>query len=134
MTATTSDTVSNSNSFRLVYNKRMAKLIEIITPIYQELVKQCERRKISVNLDIQDLTFRIDKPEYVKDFYTTEIHRALKQCEAGDKITISQSNNRFSVRNSAKTPLDTATIDKLHTCGYEVRARYGYDTIVTLTV
>ena len=128
----TSATANNSNNSRLVYNKLMAKLIDIISPIYQDLLKKCERRKISVNLDIEDLTLRVDNAEDIEKFYNTEIRRALKACEAGDKITLSQSGNRFSVKNSAKTPMDTDTITKLRADGFEVRARFGYDTIVTL--
>lgn len=112
----------------------MAKLIDIISPIYQDLLKKCERRKISVNLDIQDLTLRIEDSEKIEKFYNTEIRRALKTCEAGDKITLSQSGSRFSVKNSAKTPLDADTVTKLRADGFEVRARFGYDTIVTLNI
>lgn len=112
----------------------MIKLIDIISPIYQDLLKKCERRKISVNLDIQDLTLRIEDSERVEKFYNIEIRRALKMCEAGDKITLSQSGNRFSVKNSAKTPLDANIVTKLRADGFEVRARFGYDTIITLVV
>lgn len=110
----------------------MAKLIDIISPIYQDLLKKCEHKKIGVNLDIEDLTLRIEDSERIEKFYTTEIRRALKNCEAGDKITLSQSGRRFSVKNSAKTPLDADTVAKLRADGFEVRARFGYDTIVSL--
>ena len=110
----------------------MSKLIDIISPIYQDLLKKCERRKISVNLDIQDLTLRVEDADKVEKFYTTEIRRALKLCEAGDKITLSQNGNRFSVKNSAKTSLDAETVEKIRADGFEVRARFGYDTIVSL--
>lgn len=129
-----SATASNSNNSRLVYNKLMAKLIDIISPIYQDLLKKCERRKISVNLDIQDLTLRVDDSEKIEKFYATEIRRALKLCEASDKITLSQSGTRFSVKYSATTPLDADTVTKLRADGFEVRARFGYDTIVTLNI
>ncbi len=132
MTQTINATASNSNNSRLVYNKLMSKLIDIISPIYQDLLKKCERRKISVNLDIQDLTLRVEDADKVEKFYTTEIRRALKLCEAGDKITLSQNGNRFSVKNSAKTSLDTETVEKIRADGFEVRARFGYDTIVSL--
>ena len=117
-----------------MYNMLMAKLIDIISPIYQELLKKCEHRKISVNLDIQDLTLRIDDTEKIEKFYTTEIRRALKNCVAGDKITLSQSGNRFSVKNSASKTLDAATVEKLRADGFEVRARFGYDTIISLSI
>lgn len=134
MIRTTNAIANNSNNSRLVYNKLMIKLIDIISPIYQDLLKKCERRKISVNLDIQDLTLRIEDSERVEKFYNTEIRRALKMCEAGDKITLSQSGNRFSVKNSAKTPLDADIVTKLRADGFEVRARFGYDTIITLSL
>lgn len=134
MIRTTNAIANNSNNSRLVYNKLMIKLIDIISPIYQDLLKKCERRKISVNLDIQDLTLRIEDGERIEKFYNTEIRRALKMCEAGDKITLSQSGNRFSVKNSAKTPLDADIVTKLRADGFEVRARFGYDTIITLVV
>ena len=132
MIQTVNATASNSNNSRLVYNKLMSKLIDIISPIYQDLLKKCERRKISVNLDIQDLTLRIEDADKVEKFYTTEIRRALKLCEAGDKITLSQNGNRFSVKNSAKTSLDAETVAKIRADGFEIRARFGYDTIVSL--
>ena len=130
----TRDIGSSLNNSRLVYNKLMAKLIDIISPLYQELLKKCEKRKISVNLDIQDLTLSIDNIEAVEKFYATEIRRALKLCENGDKITISQNSNRFSVKNSSKTTLDADTVAKLRDDGLEVRARFGYDTIITLKI
>lgn len=117
----------------------MVKLIDIVSPIYQELLEKCGRRKISVNLDFQNLYISIDDDEAVRKFFTTEIKRALKMCEAGDKITISQSTttdgkNRLSVKNSSKETLDSETVQKLRDKGYEIRARFGYDTIITLVI
>ena len=117
----------------------MAKLIDIISPIYQDLLEKCSRRKISVNLDFQNLYISIDDEDTVRKFFATEIKRALKMCEAGDKITISQSTttdgkNRLSVKNSAKETLDAETTQKLRDAGYEIRARFGYDTIITLVI
>ena len=117
----------------------MVKLIDIVSPIYQELLEKCGRRKISVNLDFQNLYISIDDDEAIRKFFTTEIKRALKMCEAGDKITISQSTttdgkNRLSVKNSSQETLDAETIQKLRDKGYEIRARFGYDTIITLVI
>jgi len=116
----------------------MSRIIDIISPIYQDLIEKCGRRKISVNLDFQDLSARVEDDEAVSSFFTAEIKRALKNCETGDKITLSQSSSangiRFSVKNSAKTPLDAETVDKLREKGYEVRSRFGYDTIISLTI
>ncbi|MBR6166550.1 hypothetical protein IKQ65_02865 [Candidatus Saccharibacteria bacterium] len=116
----------------------MSRIIDIISPIYQDLIEKCGRRKISINLDFQDLSIKVEDDETVATFFSTEIKRALKNCEAGDKITLSQSSSangiRFSVKNSAKTPLDAETADKLREKGYEVRSRFGYDTIISLAI
>ena len=102
------------------------------------LSKKCGRRKISVNLDFQDLSLKVADDEAITSFFASEVKRALKSCEAGDKITLSQAISangiRFSVKNSAKTPLDAETADKLREKGYEVRSRFGYDTIISLTI
>ena len=116
----------------------MSRIIDIISPIYQDLIEKCGRRKISINLDFQDLSIKVEDDEPVAEFFKSEIKRALKNCETGDKITLSQSSStsgiRFSVKSSAKTPLDNETIDKLREKGYEVRSRFGYDTIISLTI
>lgn len=122
-----------------MYNRLMVKLIDIVSPIYQELLEKCSRRKISVNLDFQNLYVSVEDDEAVRKFFTTETKRALKICEAGDKITISQNTtadgkSRLSVKNSAKESLDAATVQKLRDSGLEVRARFGYDTIITLVI
>ena len=116
----------------------MSRIIDIISPIYQDLIEKCGRRKISVNLDFQDLSVKIVDDDTIKSFFNTEIKRALKNCEAGDKITLSESISasgiRFSVKSSAKTPLDGKAVDELRKKGYEVRSRFGYDTIVSLVL
>ena len=116
----------------------MPHLIDIVAPIYQDLLKSCERRKISVNLDIQDLTLNISDTEPVEKFFKSEIRRALRNCTAGDKITISEADNdsyvKLSVKNSGRETLTTEEKEKLIAAGYEVRARFGYDTIVSLKI
>jgi hypothetical protein len=117
----------------------MIKFIDIISPIYQDLLEKCKRRKISINLDIEDLTLPIADDERVRKFYKREITRALKLCANGDKITISEAKRadvvRFSVKNSSTTQLDAETVEKLRAEeGIEVRSRYGFDTIVTLKI
>jgi hypothetical protein len=113
----------------------MSRFIDIISPIYQELLSRCERKKITINLDIQDLTVKINDDEAVKDFYTTELKRALKLCEPGDKITVAQTVSddyiRLSVKNSSNTLLAPDIVEKLRNDGYEVRSRFGYDTIIS---
>ena len=112
--------------------------IDIIGPRYQDLLSRCEKRKISVNLDIQDLTVPIcdDDHDRVDKFLRDEIRRALRNCSAGDKITLSEANNdstiKISVKNSGAETLSAEEKARLIEAGYEVRARFGYDTIISL--
>lgn len=112
--------------------------IDIIGPIYQDLLKTCERRKIAVNLDIQDLSFGVsaDDAVIIEKFFKVEIKRAIKNCKAGDKITLSQSVSddfyRIAVKNSGAETLTPQEKAELIEDGFEVRARFGYDTIIAL--
>ena len=112
--------------------------IDIIGPIYQDLLKSCERRKIAVNLDVQDLSFGVsaDDTVIIEKFFKSEIKRALKNCTAGDKITLSQTVStdfyRIAVKNSGATTLTPDEKTELIAAGFEVRARFGYDTIIAL--
>ena len=116
----------------------MTTFIDIVGPIYQELMHRCERRKIAVNLDFQNLTIGIAEPAPVEKFLRTEIKRALANCEAGDKITLAQSISddviRISVKNSGRSPLSDDEKTKLRDAGCEVRSRFGYDTIITMRI
>ena len=112
--------------------------IDIIGPIYQDLLKTCERRKIAVNLDIQDLSFGVsaDDAVIIEKFFKVEIKRAIKNCAAGDKITLSQTVSedcyRIAVKNSGAETLSPQEKAELIEDGFEVRARFGYDTIIAL--
>ena len=112
--------------------------IDIIGPIYQDLLKSCERRKIAVNLDIQDLSFGVsaDDVEIIEKFFKAEIKRAIRNCVAGDKITLSQTVSddfyRIAVKNSGASTLSPDEKAALLEAGFEVRARFGYDTIIAL--
>ena len=112
--------------------------IDIIGPIYQDLLKSCERRKIAVNLDIQDLSFGVsaDDVEIIEKFFKAEIKRAIRNCAAGDKITLSQTVSddfyRIAVKNSGASTLSPDEKAALLEAGFEVRARFGYDTIIAL--
>lgn len=116
----------------------MPHFIEILEPHYRSLLKRCERRKISVNLDIQDLTVNIRNVEPVDTFLQSEIKRALSNCAEGDKITIAESSNadqiKVSVKNSGRATLTDEDKKKLRDSGYEVRARFGYDTVISITL
>lgn len=112
--------------------------IDIIGPIYQDLLKTCERRKIAVNLDIQDLAFGVsaDDAVIIEKFFDVELKRAVRNCAAGDKITLSQTVTddfyRIAVKNSGASTLSPEEKAELIEDGFEVRARFGYDTIIAL--
>lgn len=112
--------------------------IDIIGPIYQDLLKSCERRKIAVNLDVQDLSFGVsaDDAVIIEKFFKAEIRRAIRNCAAGDKITLSQTiaddYYRIAVKNSGANTLPAEDKAALIEAGFEVRARFGYDTIIAL--
>ena len=116
----------------------MPHFIDILEPHYQELLKSCERRKVSVNLDVQDLTVNIRDVAPVDDFLASEIKRALKNCAAGDKITLAEAADahtiKISVKNSGRATLTDAEKKELRSYGYEVRARFGYDTVVSIVI
>lgn len=112
--------------------------IDIIGPIYQDLLKSCGRRKIAVNLDVQDLSFGVsaDDAVIIEKFFKAEIRRAIRNCAAGDKITLSQTiaddYYRIAVKNSGANTLPAEDKAALIEAGFEVRARFGYDTIIAL--
>ena len=116
----------------------MPHFIDILSPHYQKLLTSCDRRKIAVNLDIQDLTVNIRNAEQVDQFFASEIKRAIKNCGPNDKITLAQTVDsqsiRISVKNSGRSTLAPEEKNALHAAGYEVRARFGYDTVITLVI
>ena len=117
----------------------MKTVADIIGMLYQELLSICEQRGISLGLDIQHPSVRIPekKLQSVYDFFQSHIERALQDCGDGDHITISQSMTAddivLNIKNSGRT-LEEKTRESLKKKGYEVRARYGYDTNVSLKI
>ena len=113
----------------------MNTISELIGPLYQKLLEICSKYDISLNLDIQDPSLSFDDLTQVRDFLYVQLKRALQNCQPGDKITIAEQHNdkqvRFSVKDSGRT-LSTAEQEELRAQDYEVRARYGYDNIVTI--
>jgi LytS/YehU family sensor histidine kinase len=116
----------------------MPHFIDIFEPHYKKLLASCERQKISVNLDIQDLTVNIRDASPVDSFLESEIRRALRNCKAGDKITLAEASNsqniKISIKNSGRATLTDSEKAALREQGYEVRARFGYDTVVSINI
>ena len=116
----------------------MPHFIDIFEPHYKKLLANCERQKISINLDIQDLTVNIRNASPVDSFLESEIRRALRNCKAGDKITLAETsdsqNIKISIKNSGRATLTDSEKAALREQGYEVRARFGYDTVVSINI
>jgi len=113
----------------------MNTISELIGPLYQKLLEICSKYDISLNLDIQDPSLSFDDLSQVRDFLYAQLKRALKNCKPGDTITISEQHNekcvKFSVRDSGKT-LSNEEQEELRRQDLDVRARYGYDNIITI--
>lgn len=113
----------------------MNTISELVGPIYQNLLALFAKNDISLNLDIQDPSLSFDDLSQVRDFLREQLSRAIRNCEPGDSITISEQHNdkqvRFSVRDSGRS-LTRDEQEELRAKDYEVRARYGYDNIVTI--
>jgi len=117
----------------------MKTIADIIGMLYQELLSVCEQRGIALGLDIQHPSVRIPekKLQNVYDFLQSQIERALQDCGDGDHIMISESMTAddivLTIKNSGRT-LTAESKLKMNKMGYEVRARYGYDTAVSLKI
>ena len=113
----------------------MNTISELIGPLYQKLLEICSKYDISLNLDVQDPSLSFDDLTQVRDFLYVQLKRALENCRPGDKITIAEQHNdkqvRFSVKDSGRT-LSLEEQEELRAQDLEVRARYGYDNIVTI--
>ncbi len=113
----------------------MNTISELIGPLYQKLLEICSKYDISLNLDVQDPSLSFDDLTQVRDFLYVQLKRALENCQPGDKITIAEQHNdkqvRFSVKDSGRT-LSLEEQEELRAQDLEVRARYGYDNIVTI--
>lgn len=113
----------------------MNTISELIGPLYQKLLEICSKYDISLDLDIQDPSLSFDDLTQVRDFLYIQIRRVLENCQPGDKITIIEQHNekqvRFSVKDSTRS-LTREEQEALRAQDLEVRARYGYDNIVTI--
>lgn len=111
----------------------------LIGPFYQNVLIICSKRHISLNLDIENPALKVFNETKLKDFLKNELARAIKSCSKGDQITISEKSvagsnlSRVSVKNSGKS-LPDAVKAELQDKGYEVRNRFGYDTIISMTL
>ena len=110
---------------------------DIVSSLYQELISICEQRGISIGMDIPHLSLRITEKnlDKVYRFFESQIQRCLQSCGDGDHIIIAESMTAseivLTIKNSGKTLLSSEK-EALKKAGYEAKARYGYDTCVSL--
>ncbi len=111
----------------------------IIGEYYQKLLTICDRHKIALNLDLENPSTKVFQEKALRDFLTKQIPAAVKACkgEPDSHIVLAQKSIdgsnmlRFSIKYSGKT-LQPEEKAKLQAAGYDVRARFGYDTIITI--
>lgn len=124
---------------KMVYTITMKSVGVIIGEYYQKLLTICDRHKIALNLDLENPSIKVFHEKALRDFLTKQIPAAVKACKGEEdaRITLAQKSIegsnmlRFSVKYSGKT-LQADEKAKLQEAGYEVRARFGYDTIVSI--
>ena len=114
----------------------MNSIAAIIGPIYQKLLQICEKRQISLNLDLERPSLKIRQEQLLRDFLQDSLSCSIKCCKKHNKITISQSiNEQRRIRFSIKSDGDIFGNDvkaKLTEHGYHVRSRFGYGNTISV--
>ena len=92
----------------------MNSIANIIGPIYQNLLGLCEKRKIAINLDLENPSRKIRQEPLLRQFLKDSLSVAIKSCKPGNKITIAQdlsedNSIHFSVKYDGGI---------LYICGY----------------
>lgn len=123
----------------MIYTRSMKTVGEVIGEYYQKLLRICDRHSIALNLDIENPSIRISQEEELRSFLSKQIPPAVRACKshADARIALVQKSipnsdlQRFSIKYSGET-LTTEQKEKLQKAGLEVRARFGYDTIISI--
>ena len=66
----------------------MNSIANIIGPIYQNLLGLCEKRKIAINLDLENPSRKIRQEPLLRQFLKDSLSVAIKSCKPGNKITV----------------------------------------------
>ncbi len=111
----------------------------IVGEFYPKLLNICEKRKISLNLDLENPSVKVFQEKRLRDFLTKYISYAVKNCrkDPDSHVAIIQKSipnsnmSKFSIKFSGET-LTPEAKQKLLDEGLEVRARFGYDTVVSI--
>jgi len=116
----------------------MNSIANIIGPIYQNLLSLCEKRKIAINLDLENPSRKIRQEPLLRQFLKDSLSVAIKSCKAGNKITIAQdlsedNSIHFSVKYDGDV-LDNTQKAALIEKEYNVRSRYGYGNTISIEI
>lgn len=113
----------------------MNSIANIVGPIYQSLLKLCEREGIALNLDLTHPSRKVRQENLLREFLKTSMTLAVKNCRKGNKITLVQTvaDNHlvFSLKYDGAL-LDDATKTKLDEQGYAHRSRFGYGNTISV--
>jgi hypothetical protein len=116
----------------------MNSIANIIGPIYQNLLGLCEKRKIAINLDLENPSRKIRQEPLLRQFLKDSLSVAIKSCKPGNKITIAQdlsedNSIHFSVKYDGDV-LDNTQKAALIEKEYNVRSRYGYGNTISIEI
>lgn len=123
----------------MLYTRFMKTVGVIIGDYYQKLLRICDRHGIALNLDIENPSLKVFQEKALCDFLKYQIPMVVKACKGHDgahialvQKSIAGSNmSRFSIKYSGET-LQPEQKQRLQDAGLEVRARFGYDTIISI--
>lgn len=116
----------------------MAKISEIIIPIYNKFLTECEERKVTLNLDLPDPTIQIENAKELKKTLNSLAKAALGRTNKKDSITIGAArSSKDSITVTVKDTGDSLTREereKLTNETTEIRSRMGYGTTITVKI
>ena len=117
----------------------MNSITDIIGKSCQNLLQLCDKHHIAFNLDIENPSLKIFQEKKLRDFITEEASNAVKSAihHKDGHVAIIQKSipgtnmAKISVKYSGDCPTD-AEKAALKEKGYEVRSRFGYDTVISI--
>ncbi len=113
----------------------------VISEFYPKLLTICEKRNIALNLDLENPSVKVFQEKalrkFLKDFTSLAVKSCQKSPEAKQHIAIVQKSipgsemSRISIKYSGET-MTAEQKELLQKQGYKVRARFGFDTIISV--
>ena len=116
----------------------MKKISDILMPLYNKYLPECEERKISLNLDLPDPTIPVDDPKELEKTLKKLIKDATKRIGKKGSITIgARKGIKYAIVLAVKDTgpaLTSEERENLEAENTEVRSRMGYGTTITIKI